>query len=134
MHGSRFVMLYKHARGRPVPYHFIADFNPLVVKRYRNRESDSSRPRAVDMDDRTLREGIWPHELKHDFMEQEIAVINVGEDMPTVITDIGKEPIVSRLPYRLGIVGDLLVQYDDWIIDGNRLIGTKVIPEISVGC
>ncbi|KAG8723616.1 hypothetical protein FRC09_002533 [Ceratobasidium sp. 395] len=125
MHGSRFVMLYQHARAEPVPYHFIADFNPLVVKRYRNRQSDSNRLRAVGIDDHTFREGIWPHKFKHGFMEQEIAVINVGEDMPTVIADIGKEPIYSRLPYRLNLVGDLLVHYDNWIIDGNRLIGTK---------
>ncbi|KAG8769353.1 hypothetical protein FRC12_005012 [Ceratobasidium sp. 428] len=125
MHGSRFVMSLERTLEEQQWYHFVADFNPLVIKRHENRESEKGRLRAVDPDDHTCREGVWLQEFEHDLEERGMMVINVGEDTPTVMTGIGQELIVSRLPYRLIIFGEPFAAYTGWVIDGNRLVGIK---------
>ncbi|KAG8737270.1 hypothetical protein FRC12_017213 [Ceratobasidium sp. 428] len=55
MNGSRFVMLLERTPREPQLYHFVADFNPLVVKGHENRELEKCRLRAVDPDDYTFR-------------------------------------------------------------------------------
>ncbi|KAG8768738.1 hypothetical protein FRC12_005398 [Ceratobasidium sp. 428] len=126
IHGSRFTMAYRELE----PQLVVADFNPLCVRRFKNRKSHRYYqvcPEEVgNWDD--FRRGIWPC-LDEVLEERKMMVVNVEENTPTVMTGFSRDPIVSRLPFRLAIVGGPTFVYNEWIIDGNNLVGSKVDRE-----
>ncbi|KAG8750666.1 hypothetical protein FRC12_012768 [Ceratobasidium sp. 428] len=120
----------KHIQDQP-PQLMIADFNTTVVRRFRTRESDRYKVVQAAQQSEDIADGIWPYitqeAITQERSECEMVVLITEEDAPTVIRDLSATPIISKLPYRPSTVAGPLVGYHDWMIDGNRLIGIKVI-------
>ncbi|KAG8681525.1 hypothetical protein FRC09_017423, partial [Ceratobasidium sp. 395] len=125
MDGSRFTISYHEHKSQLV----VADFNPLCVRRFKNRESNRYyQVCSEDLGPDIFRKGIWPC-LNEGLEERKMMVVNVEENTPTIMTGFSRDPIISRLPYRLTIVRGPTFSYDEWIVDGNNLIGSKIDRE-----
>ncbi|KAG9084644.1 hypothetical protein FRC06_003963 [Ceratobasidium sp. 370] len=124
-HGPRFVTgQYLDGDAQLI----VADFNPVLFKRLNARELARNSPEVTK--DKALTHDGWPR-LTPDLQERRMVVENVDEGTPTVVEGYTETPIMSRLPYRVAVVGGPSIAYDDWMIDGNRLIGLEVCPLVS---
>ncbi|KAG8680866.1 hypothetical protein FRC09_017908, partial [Ceratobasidium sp. 395] len=102
----------------------VADFNPVLARRSKLRDLDREGLYLPDKGCDTATDGEWSY-LETDPETRRIVVDYVDETRPTVLEGVSKDPIISRLPYRVTVVGEPPVAFDDWMIDGNRLVGIK---------
>ncbi|CAE6508322.1 unnamed protein product [Rhizoctonia solani] len=52
---------------------------------------------------------------------------SIGADMPTIVTRGFSAPVESRLPYRVVTRPEFVPQCEDWLIDGDHIIGTNPV-------
>ncbi|KAG8736885.1 hypothetical protein FRC10_008778, partial [Ceratobasidium sp. 414] len=120
-YGSRFVTGQCTSDDHQIQL-VVADFNPMLVKKINARESVGS---SLDhMKNKSLKHNTWP-QLAPNLEERRMLVDCVDEETPTVVEGFTETPIVSRLPYRVAVVGGPSVTHQDWMIDENRLIRLK---------
>ncbi|KAG8764265.1 hypothetical protein FRC12_008207 [Ceratobasidium sp. 428] len=123
-HGSRYVMARRVEDDGPFTELVVADFNPVRARRSKMYDTDQKRLYLPEENCDATTSGEWPY-LKSN-PGTKIVVDYVDESRPTVTDGVSDNPIVSRLPYRVTVVSGPAVAFDDWMIDGNRLIGIKV--------
>ncbi|KAG9092058.1 hypothetical protein FS749_016022 [Ceratobasidium sp. UAMH 11750] len=117
-HGSRFVTGHSTSDDYRTQL-VVADFNPVLIKKARAHDN-----LAFPKNKSSTRGGTWPR-LSPIPEKWRMLVDNVDEETPTVIEGFSETPIVSRLPYRVTVVGGPSVEDSDWMIEGNRLIELK---------
>ncbi|CAE6457359.1 unnamed protein product [Rhizoctonia solani] len=140
MSGSRYI-----APLPTPPYYGVFDFSPQVVRRFRDRFSQSNPSvldHMVDLNDRRTTAGF--HDIDHlssildrfsaqSPLERRFCALTVGEDNPSVIEDgedLGfKGRIISQLPYRLVFRTDNKKGYEAWQINGDYIIGINTLAE-----
>ncbi|KAG8762540.1 hypothetical protein FRC12_008970 [Ceratobasidium sp. 428] len=128
-HGSRFVTTRRLVQEDDfIKQLVVADFNPLLVRRSKTCDLDQTGLYSPGTGYDATTSGEWPN-LESNPGARSMIVDYVDESRPTILDDISEVPIISRLPYRVTVVGGPTVaKFDDWMIDGNRLVGVKVGP------
>ncbi|KAG8773185.1 hypothetical protein FRC12_002663 [Ceratobasidium sp. 428] len=128
-HGSRFVTTRRLVREDDfIGQLVVADFNPMLARRSNTCDLDQTGFYSPGTGHDATTSGEWPN-LESNPGARSMIVDYVDESRPTILDDISEDPIVSRLPYRVTVVdGPAVAKFNDWMIDGNRLIGVKVGP------